>query len=131
MTIQDLHQLIQYWLKGSEYDWKAALALFKSKKYPYCLFLCHLSLEKLLKARIVKETKSHAPFTHNLAYLAGKLSLKFNKEKISLLEEINNFNIEARYPDEKNEFYQKATLSFTKKYLKTIGELREWLKKKF
>lgn len=131
MTVKDLRALIQYWLSGSEYDRKTAGDLFKSKRYPYCLFMCHLSVEKLLKGLLVKESGNHAPFTHNLVYLAGKLSLEFSKEQISLLEETNNFNIEARYPDEQNEFYKKATRDLAKGYLKRTGELREWLKNKF
>lgn len=131
VTVRDLRELIQYWLKGSDYDWEAARSLFRSGKHPYCLFLCHLSVEKLLKGLIVKKTQAHAPYTHNLAYLAGKLSLEFSKEQLALLEEMNDFNLEARYPDEKNEFYKKATKPFTKQYLKSAGVLREWLKKKF
>lgn len=131
MTVKDLRALVQYWVSGSDYDWKTAGDLFKSKRYPYCLFMCHLSIEKLLKGLLVKESEDHAPFTHNLVYLAGKLSAEFSKEQIGLLEEINNFNIEARYPDEQNEFYKKATREFAKRYLKKAGELREWLEKKF
>ncbi|MBI2980976.1 MAG: HEPN domain-containing protein [Deltaproteobacteria bacterium] len=131
MTVRDLRQLVQYWLKGSDYDWETSRSLFRSKKYPYCLFLCHLSVEKLLKGLIVMGTKDHAPYTHNLSYLAGKLSLEFSKEQLALLEEMNDFNIEARYPDERNEFYQKSTKRLTQQYLKQAGDLREWLKKKY
>ncbi len=130
MTPQDIRELIRYWLKGSDYDWKTAGDLLRSKKYPYCLFMCHLSLEKLLKALVVKETKSHPPYTHNLAYLAGKLPLEFSKEKIVLLEEMNDFNLEARYPDEQMAFYKKATRAYALHYKKLAGELREWLRKK-
>jgi len=131
VTIQDLHRLTQHWIQGSDYDWKTAQDLFKSKKYPYCLFMCHLAMEKLLKAFIVKETKGHAPFTHNLVYLAGKISLELSPEQIGLLAEMNDFNIEARYPDEQNEFYKRATRGFAKTYKDSAGELREWLKKRF
>lgn len=131
MTVKDVRALIQYWIDGSDYDWKTAKDLFKSRKYPYCLFLCHLSVEKLLKGLIVKEMRDHAPFTHNLVYLAGKLSMEFSKEALVLLEEMSDFNMEARYPDERKEFYKRATRTFAQRYLKAAGELREWLKKKF
>ncbi len=131
MTIGNLRELVSYWFNGSDYDWKTALSLFKGRRYPYTLFMCHLSIEKLLKGLVVKETKDHAPFTHNLVYLAGKLSLEFSKEQLSLLEEMNDFNMEARYPDERNEFYKRANRVFTKRYITAAGGLREWLKKKF
>lgn len=131
MTIQDLGKLIGYWLDGADYDWKTARSLFKSGKYPYALFLIHLSVEKLLKGLIAKATKDHAPFTHNLVYLAGKLDLELSKEQITLLEEMNEFNLEARYPDEQRKFYKRANKAFADRYLKEAGVLREWLKKKF
>lgn len=129
MTIQDLQKLIAHWKNSSDYDWKTADSLFKSKKYPYALFMCHLAVEKLLKALIVRATKDHAPFTHNLVYLAGKLYLEFSKEQINLLEEMNEFNLEARYPDEQMAFYKKANREFAGKYKKEAGTLRTWLKK--
>lgn len=131
MTIQDLRKLVDYWLSGADYDWQTARSLFKSKKYPYALFMAHLSVEKLLKGLVVKETKDHAPFTHNLVYLAGKIDIELSKEQLALLEEMNDFNLEARYPDEQKAFYKKATRAFAQRYLKEAGRIREWLKKRF
>ncbi|MBF0493017.1 MAG: HEPN domain-containing protein [Deltaproteobacteria bacterium] len=131
MTSQDLTSLIQHWLSSSDYDWETAQTLYKSKKYPYSLFFGHLSIEKLLKALYTKEHKKHAPFTHSLSYLAGKLSFELQKEQIQFLESINEFNIEARYPDEKLVFYKKADQKFSKLNLKKMDELRQWLKKQF
>ena len=34
---------VSYWLEGSKYDLGVANAMFKSKKYPYALFMGHLS----------------------------------------------------------------------------------------
>jgi len=79
--------------------------LFKLKHYSHCLFFCHLSLEKLLKGLVVKETKTHAPFVHDLVYLAKLTNLNFIQEQIKDLEEINKFNIKARYDNEKLKFY--------------------------
>lgn len=131
MTVQDLRKLVQYWLDGSDYDWKTAQALFKSRKYPYSLFMVHLSIEKILKGLIAKESRDHAPYTHNLVYLAGRIKLDFSKDQVTLLEEMNEFNLEARYPDEQREFYKKASKSFAQRYLKEALGLREWLKKQF
>lgn len=128
MTVQDLRQLIVYWQEGSDYDWKTAQGLFRSRRFPYALFLGHLSLEKLLKGLIVKHSGDHAPFTHNLVFLAGKLPVEVSKERVSFLEEINSFNLEARYPDEKKALYKKATKEYTKRILDEIKGVRQWLK---
>jgi len=58
MKAFDVEKTISYWLEGARYDLSAANAMFKSKKYPYALFMGHLSLEKLLKALVVKFTKN-------------------------------------------------------------------------
>ena len=41
--------------------------------------------------------------------------------------DINAFNIEGRYPEEKMEFHQKITCIYAKKWLKIINELYLWL----
>jgi len=72
-----------YWIKTSREDFRAAESLFEKRLYPQCLFFCHLSLEKLLKALVIKTTKNHPPFIHDLRKLAeiAKLSLTEEKEK--------------------------------------------------
>ena len=53
---------IEYWIKASKLDWETASDLFFSgKNYHFCLFLCHLAIEKLLKALVIKETDRHPP----------------------------------------------------------------------
>ncbi|MCD6384747.1 HEPN domain-containing protein [Candidatus Sumerlaeota bacterium] len=44
-----------------------------------------------------------------------------------MLEIITDFNLEARYPDEKFSFHKKCTREFTETYLKKIEEIKEWL----
>jgi HEPN domain-containing protein len=123
-------ELIEYWAKSSKMDIEAALDLYKTKKYPHCLFFAHLSVEKLLKALFVKTKKKHSPITHNLMLLAKESNLELSELQVEQLAEINTFNIEARYPDEKFKFYKKCTPEFTEKYMKVIEEMLNWLKKK-
>lgn len=39
----------QEWLRQSLYDMKTAEAMFIGKRYIYAVFMCHLSIEKVLK----------------------------------------------------------------------------------
>jgi len=123
-------ELIEYWVKSSKMDFDAALDLFKAKKYPHCLFFAHLSMEKLLKTLFVKTNQEHAPITHNLLLLAKEAGLELNDSQFEQFAEINTFNIEARYPDEKFKFYKKCTFEFTEKYIKILEERLNWLRKK-
>ena len=43
------------WFFQSDYDLETAVDMFKSSRYVYCIFMCHLSLEKALKGHYVKQ----------------------------------------------------------------------------
>jgi len=118
---------VQYWLKCAEEDFKVMEHLFEKGDYHYSLFLGHLLIEKTLKAVYVKRNNEHAPFTHGLIYLAEKTKLPLSGEQLSLLEAVNQFNIEARYPDKKFEFYKLCTRDFALKYINQIKEFYQWL----
>ena len=47
-----------------------------------------------------------------------------------ILETITDFNLEARYPDERFSFKKKCTREFTETYLHKIEEIRRWLLQK-
>jgi HEPN domain-containing protein len=123
----DLEKTIQYWQKGGKYDLGVAEAMFKSKKYPYALFMGHLAPEKLLKALVVKKTKAHAPFSHSLPYLAEKSKVKIPERILVKLREFMEFHFEARYPYANKAFYKKCTKAYTAEKLKAIKGVSKWL----
>lgn len=94
----------RYWANGSKKDIEVANSLFGLGYYPQCLFFCHLSLEKLLKAIIVKKTKNYSPYIHDLRRLAEIVGLEITLEQKKTLDKISAFNIAGRYADEKFEF---------------------------
>jgi len=130
MKAFDIERTVSYWLEGAQYDLGAANAMLKSKKYPYALFMGHLSLEKLLKAFVVKHTKAHAPFSHSLPYLAEKSGVKIPEKILIKLREFMEFHFEARYPDANKAFYKKCTKPYTAKKLKEIKEVFTWVRGK-
>jgi len=115
-------ELVDYWLKTAEHDYKTMLSLFKSRRYSDCLFYGHIVLEKTLKAFVVRETKQHAPFSHDLLVLYRMLrSVNISEDELNILDDVNRFNIRSRYPDFK--FYKQCTAGYTKKYLEKIKKL--------
>lgn len=42
----NIDKTVSYWKNSAKYDLSVATAMFKSKKYPYSLFMGHLALEK-------------------------------------------------------------------------------------
>ena len=61
-----------YWAELSDYDLITARAMLKSKRYLYVGFMCHQSIEKILKAYYTRIKDKVAPYSHNLRYLVKK-----------------------------------------------------------
>ncbi len=73
--IKSESEVIKYWLKASKEDFDTADILCKNKKYHHALFFCHLSIEKMLKAIIVRSTEAAPPLIHDLVRLAERAGL--------------------------------------------------------
>lgn len=125
----DKKQKIRYWLESAEDDWKVSNHLFEKGDYTYVLFFGHLTIEKILKAIFVDRNNENPPYTHRLVYLGERISLDLTEEQLELFETITDFNMEARYPDEKFSFKKRCTRDFTEKYLRNIEEIKKWLLK--
>ncbi|PIU73582.1 DNA-binding protein [Candidatus Shapirobacteria bacterium CG06_land_8_20_14_3_00_40_12] len=110
------NQKIKFWLDGSIKDRKTALDLYKLKHYDWCLFLWHLSLEKIIKANIIDNNKEII-FIHNLIKLAQNTKVGLLDEELKLLATINSFNLNTRYDDYKYSFYKKCSSIFTRKWV--------------
>ena len=120
---------IKYWLNSADHDLDTAESLFSAGKYDWCLFLGHLVLEKGLKAFYVKDNENRMPpKTHNLVKLAEKTTIPLNAELKLFLDEVNDFNLEVRYPEYKQEFYKTCTKKFADEYLNKIKEHYKWIK---
>lgn len=126
----DANKTIQYWSDGAAYDLETGRSLLESKKFPYALFFGHLTIEKILKALVVKATGEHAPYTHSLTMLASKTNIVIPDSIIDQLAEYTEFHIEARYPDEKKDFYKKCTEEFALNKFNGIESVYKWLTQK-
>ena len=122
---------IEYWKNTAARDWITVQHLFKSKDYVPALFFAHLVLEKLCKAHWVKDNKSnHPPKIHNLARLAEQAKLDLQEEDLRFLNEMNQFQIEGRYPDYKQMLFRSYKARKTNAVLQQVNRLRKCLLKK-
>jgi HEPN domain-containing protein len=64
-----VRQDTENWVALAEYDMKTARRRFATGRHLYVIFLCHLSLEKMLKAHVTEVTQGIAAKTHDLIYL--------------------------------------------------------------
>jgi|SRR5680860_530155 len=116
-------KIIQYWQKTAEHDYGTMDGLFRIKRYPEALFFGHIVLEKILKGVVVRETGEEAPYIHNLTKLADIANCELLKDEIDLLDEVNDFNIRARYPEYKLQFYKQCNRKYAKNYIDKITKL--------
>ncbi|MEJ2054443.1 MAG: HEPN domain-containing protein [Calditrichaceae bacterium] len=126
----NIEKTINHWINSSDRDYKTMIHLFESKDYQWALFIGHLVIERLLKAKIVKDTSHHAPFIHDLRRLSKVTKLTFEAKHLEWMDIISTFNLNARYDSYKQAFYKKCTEEFTSQWIANIKELRKWIKTK-
>ena len=124
----DIQKQVRYWRNGAEEDWAVALELIERRKIRHALFIAHLALEKTLKAHVCRVTNDLAPRIHNLVKLSEIAHMKLSETDIDLLAEVNEFNIEGRYPEM---LLPSPTQDEADEYLTRIGKVLEWLNNQF
>ncbi len=117
---------IEYWQTGAEEEMLNAKIMIENKRYLAGLFFCHLSIEKILKALVVKITKDHPPRTHDLERLLVIAQLTLDDEQMIFLTEMQVFQIEGRYPEN---FPNPSSLMANNFYVQTL-KMYQWLRQK-
>jgi HEPN domain-containing protein len=110
--------------------WEVVYELFGLKRFAHALFFAHLVLEKLLKAHYVKDNIENAPpKIHDLIRLASRTKLEPKNDQLDFMDEMKDFQMSGRYPDELFDIYKKCTFEYSTNVLEKAKELREWLLK--
>ena len=121
-----------YWEDLAAYDYETAIAMFQSNRYLYVGFMCHQTIEKILKAYIVATKQIAAPYSHNLVMLAKNADLyeTFNDQQKSTLDLLAPLNVEARYPTHKEKIMKSLNRDKCQQILENTKELQLWIKTK-
>lgn len=123
----NIEKQIEYWKTGADSDLETAEILIQNMKFVQGLFFCHLCIEKITKAILVKETSQIPPKSHDIFYLANKAQIDLPDEKQKIVQILMKYQLEGRYP----EYYPKPpSLELTMNYLKETQNLLKWLKMK-
>jgi len=123
---------IDYWVELADYDLETADAMLLTRRYLYVGFMCHQTIEKLLKALYTKFITDIPPFTHNLMYLIELLknNVDFPETHIDLVTELMPLNIESRYPSYKDKLYNYLTEEVCLSILNKTKLTEQWIKTK-
>lgn len=123
----DIKKQIEYWVSSANNDLETIDYLMQGKRYLYALFLCHLSVEKLIKAFVVINTKEIPPKLHNLNKLLLLANLEVDQEFHELLNVLMVYQLEGRYP----EYYPDIpTTEKAEYYYNNTKKLVQWLMQK-
>jgi HEPN domain-containing protein len=117
------------WLKSADYDLKTAASLLKNKRYLYVVFMCHLSLEKTLKAILSEALGELPPYTHNLNRLLELGSIALPEEMQSFVNAINLQSVPTRYPEDFTRLSKELNGKTAAEYMRQTKRIIQWLKK--
>jgi len=116
------------WLKSADYDLKTAASLLKNKRYLYVVFMCHLSLEKTLKAILSEALGKLPPYTHNLNRLLELGSIALPEEMQSFVNAINLQSVPTRYPEDFTRLSKELNGKTAAEYMRQTKRIIQWLK---
>ena len=112
-----------------DYDLATANQMLKTGRYVYVIFMCHLAIEKLLKAGVYHVSKQIPPKTHDLIFLIGLLKINLPKDLLDFVGVINNAAIVTRYPDDLSRLVASYPKVIAKEYLTNAKRVILWTKK--
>lgn len=103
-------------------------SVFSTARYVYAVFMCHLSIEKMIKAQYVKRLNNVAPKSHNLLWLAEEIKLEFPEALYKFIFRLNDASLPTRYPQQLSASIKLYSKAVTPEILNKTKELQQWIK---
>lgn len=116
------------WYFQSDYDLETAYDMFNSGRYIYCIFMCHLSLEKALKGLLIKTKDEFPSKSHSLIYFVEKMELKIDDSYYEFLFTLNKISVPTRYPEDLRKLVQAYSKDRTINILNQTKKIQSWIK---
>ncbi len=124
----DIKSKYEEWYFQSDYDLETAIDMLKSGRTVYCIFMCHLSLEKALKGLLLKRTGEFPTKSHSLIYFVDKTGLELSEAYYEFIYTLNNISVPTRYPDDLKKLFTVYTKERTESILQQTKEVQLWIK---
>ena len=95
--------------------------------------MCHQVIEKTLKAYWCATQPEDPPYTHSHKRLADGCGLyaMMSEEQKDFLNTITNYNIEARYPEDKEALSRILTPQKCRAIIDETKQLQQWINETF
>ena len=123
---------VAHWLDIADYDLDTAEAMYQTGRRLYVAFMCHQVIEKTLKAYWCGTQPDDPPYTHNHKRLAdgSGLYVQMTEEQKDFLNTITNYNIQARYPEDKEDLCKTLTPQVCQEMIDETKQMSQWIKDK-
>ena len=116
------------WLRQADYDMDTAEFMFDGGRYFYTVFMCHLSIEKVLKGIYSRRFEETPPKTHNLLYLVERIELELPGDLYDSIFTINRVSVPTRYPDDLRRMLEDYSKERAEEILRESKEVLRWLR---
>lgn len=111
--MKNKQQIINHWIEGADKDFETMMDIYNTRNFNWFLFMGIRFLKKCWKALFTKKKENYPPLIHDLRRICEKAEIELSEEKIIILDTITRFNINARYDDYRQSFYNLCTETFT------------------
>ena len=116
------------WFFQSDYDLETASHMLQSGRNIYCLFMCHLSLEKALKGLFIKRLNQFPPRLHDLIYFVDNLELEPENTYREFLVWLNRMGTTTRYPEDLRNLINLYPHEQTENIYQQTKIIQQWIK---
>ena len=125
-----MEQQLNYeeWFFQSDYDLETAQHMMQSGRNVYCIFMCHLSLEKALKGLFIKQLNQFPPKIHDLMYFVKKLALKPEDSYLNLLKWMTSKSLTTRYTEDLRRMIKQYSPERTNEIYQQTVTVQQWIK---
>jgi HEPN domain-containing protein len=124
-----MNNVTKNWIASSNYDMQTAKAMFETGRYLYVVFICHLAMEKMLKALLSqKYPQDIPPKIHNLITLAQKAGIKPPDNLKDFFLRIDNVSVVTRYTEDMRALAKDFNKESAKLILSETRKILKWLK---
>jgi HEPN domain-containing protein len=124
-----MNRAVRNWAETSNYDLRTAEAMYKAGRYLYVVFMCHLAIEKMLKAILAQKYPEEVPpKIHNLINLAQKTEVALPDHLKDFFQRIDNVSVITRYPEDLRTLAKEFNQETAKKILTETKRMIKWLK---
>lgn len=117
------------WFNKAKESLDDAVASLKNGRYGLTAFCCQQSLEKLLKAAVIKLKSERPQKIHDLLPLLVHSGIEMPSDFTEEVAKISKFYFLVRYPDISRKFF--ATPEIAEQTLRKTQEIFLWIETKF